>query len=173
MKFLCVPCDEPMKLARTLGPDEGSLSIVYVCPVCRRETAMLTNAMETQMVRALDVKIGGRTLPREPMSFVRDTLTGVDATAAGGSVAQASPEATAPASTGKCPFSHVANEAFEKSPPSPAAPVWTDAAAARIERVPEYIRPMVKKGVEEYARAEGLSEIDVSVMDDLKGRFGM
>jgi hypothetical protein len=58
MKFLCVPCDSPMKL-RTVGPPErGSLSIVYSCPECGYEMAMLTNAYETQVVQSLGVRIG-------------------------------------------------------------------------------------------------------------------
>jgi hypothetical protein len=58
MKFLCVPCDSPMKL-QTIGPPErGSLSVVYACPECGYEMAMLTNAYETQVVQSLGVRIG-------------------------------------------------------------------------------------------------------------------
>jgi hypothetical protein len=47
-----------MKL-RTVGPPErGSLSIVYSCPECGYEMAMLTNAYETQVVQSLGVRIG-------------------------------------------------------------------------------------------------------------------
>jgi hypothetical protein len=58
MKFLCVPCDEPMKLDKTEGPDDGSMTLVYACEACGYEMAMLTNAHETQMVGSLGVKIG-------------------------------------------------------------------------------------------------------------------
>ena len=58
MKFLCVPCDSPMKLQTVGPPDRGSLSIVYACPECGYEMAMLTNAYETQAVQSLGVKIG-------------------------------------------------------------------------------------------------------------------
>ncbi len=58
MKFLCVPCDQPMKLVRKSGPDEGSMSLVYGCDACGYEAAMLTNAFETQLVASLGVKIG-------------------------------------------------------------------------------------------------------------------
>src|SRR3972149_5642946 len=58
MKFLCVPCDSPMKL-QTIGPPEkGSLSVVYSCPSCGYEMAMLTNPYETQIVSSLGVKVG-------------------------------------------------------------------------------------------------------------------
>ena len=58
MKFLCVPCDSPMKL-QTIGPPQGgSLSVVYSCPECGYEMAMLTNPYETQVVQSLGVRIG-------------------------------------------------------------------------------------------------------------------
>ena len=58
MKFLCVPCDTPMKLQSVGPPERGSLSIVYSCPECGYEMAMLTNAYETQAVQSLGVRIG-------------------------------------------------------------------------------------------------------------------
>ena len=58
MKFLCVPCDSPMKLQTVGPPERGSLSIVYSCPECGYEMAMLTNAHETQVVQSLGVRIG-------------------------------------------------------------------------------------------------------------------
>ena len=58
MKFLCVPCDSPMKLQSVGPPDRGSLSVVYACPECGYEMAMLTNAYETQVVQSLGVRIG-------------------------------------------------------------------------------------------------------------------
>ena len=61
MKFLCVPCDTPMKLQTVAPPDRGSLSVVYSCPECGYEMAMLTNAYETQVVQSLGVRIGPAT----------------------------------------------------------------------------------------------------------------
>ena len=58
MKFLCVPCDSPMKLQSVGPPERGSLSVVYSCPECGYEMAMLTNPFETQMVQSLGVRIG-------------------------------------------------------------------------------------------------------------------
>ncbi|MDX1387614.1 MAG: hypothetical protein R3344_00370 [Acidobacteriota bacterium] len=58
MKFLCIQCDEPMKLAETAPPDRGSIGMVYACPTCSNRIAMLTNPYETQVVRSLGVKIG-------------------------------------------------------------------------------------------------------------------
>src|SRR4026209_1789262 len=58
MKFLCVPGDAPMKLQSVAPPERGSLSVVYSCPECGYEMAMLTNAYETQIVQSLGVRIG-------------------------------------------------------------------------------------------------------------------
>jgi hypothetical protein len=38
-----------MKLQAVAPPDRGSLSVVYACPECGYEMAMLTNAYETQV----------------------------------------------------------------------------------------------------------------------------
>ena len=65
MKFLCVPCDTPMTLQTVAPPDRGSLSIVYTCPECGYEMAMLTNAYETQVVQSLGVRIGRAGAPAE------------------------------------------------------------------------------------------------------------
>ena len=92
MKFLCVPCDSPMKL-QTIGPPEGgSLSVVYSCPECGYEMAMLTNAYETQAVQSLGVRIGP-----ESDSKASDRLRAVGASA---SPAEASAEAGARLSRG-------------------------------------------------------------------------
>ena len=58
MKFLCVSCDEAMKLVDAKPPDRGSLTIVYRCPKCAHEFAMLTNPHETQAVGSLGVQLG-------------------------------------------------------------------------------------------------------------------
>ena len=34
MKFLCVPCDQPMKVLIVTPPDRGSISVTYSCPAC-------------------------------------------------------------------------------------------------------------------------------------------
>ena len=66
MKFLCLDCDEPMKLFSTEGPAAGSLTVTFRCPECGFRVAMLTNPLETQMVQSLGVKVGGRTEPPAP-----------------------------------------------------------------------------------------------------------
>ena len=59
MKCLCVSCDEAMKLIDARPPERGSLTVVYRCPSCAHEFAMLTNPYETQVVGSLGVEIGG------------------------------------------------------------------------------------------------------------------
>jgi hypothetical protein len=74
MKFLCVECDEVMAFAERQLPGDGTLAAVFTCPGCRREMAMLTNPMETQLVSSLGVHIGGRTVPEQPMEMTRSSL---------------------------------------------------------------------------------------------------
>jgi hypothetical protein len=74
MKFLCVGCDEPMRFHSVEGPEEGSVSVIFGCPACGCRIALLTNPVETQLVRALGVKIGGRRVPREPLEVVSSAL---------------------------------------------------------------------------------------------------
>jgi len=47
-----------MKLIDTRPPERGSLTVVYRCPTCAHEIAMLTNPYETQVVGSLGVEIG-------------------------------------------------------------------------------------------------------------------
>ena len=66
MKFLCISCDEPMKIESAGPPDGGgSISAVFGCPRCNHRIAMLTNPYETQLVQSLGVKIGPGESPAE------------------------------------------------------------------------------------------------------------
>ncbi|MEX0821133.1 MAG: PCP reductase family protein [Rhodothermales bacterium] len=182
MKFLCVECDEAMALVDTRGPDRGSMTVVFVCPSCERRTAMLTNASETQVVRSLGVKIGGRTVEAEPMEGIRSGLAGARPAAGEGHGAPEHAEASHSAGpepghggdgspsdgTSKCPFTGMVNEAFEADAVS-----WSDAARTRMEKIPSYARSMVMKGVEEFAREEGVDEVTVDVLDRARGQLGM
>jgi hypothetical protein len=145
MKFLCVPCDTPMKLQTVAPPDRGSLSIVYACPECGYEMAMLTNAYETQVVQSLGVKIGPSTGSAE-----------------------------APAKAG-CPFSAMipADGGSAVRPGEPPPVRWTSAAAARLANIPEFVRPMAKTGIEQFARERGAIEVDETLLDRAREFFGM
>jgi hypothetical protein len=144
MKFLCVPCDSPMKLKAVAPPERGSLSVVYYCPECEYEMAMLTNAYETQVVQSLGVRIG-------PES-----------------------DRTASASTGSgCPFTAMIPGTEEANPGEPKQVRWTPAAAARLANIPEFVRPMAKTGIEKFAQERGAMEVDEKILDAAKEFFGM
>jgi hypothetical protein len=67
MKFLCVACDEAMKLVETAdGAGGESFTVMFCCPRCERRMALLINSRETQLVRNLGLTIGGRTMPPRP-----------------------------------------------------------------------------------------------------------
>ncbi len=87
MKFLCVSCDEAMKLIRADPPERGSLTVVYQCPKCASEFAMLTNPYETQVVGSLGVKVGaepGAGDSKCPFTgVVQDAGAGLDGSTAG------------------------------------------------------------------------------------------
>ena len=160
MKFLCVECNEAMGLDETLGPDQGSMTVIFGCPACGRRTAMLTNASETQVVRSLGVKIGGRGASAEPMEGIRNGLA-----------AASSIGASAPASHGgasKCPFTGMVNEAFERS-----GMPWTEGAIQRMENIPASARRMVMQSVERYAEAEGYAEVTESALNQARRSMGM
>lgn len=171
MKFLCIECDEAMKITETRGPDEGSMTVIFGCPKCGKTVAMLTNPMETQMVRALDVKIGGGTIAAEPMSVVKNSLAskrdGLPVQENGANDVESVGETR---SGSKCPFTGAVTEAFEKQE---NAITWTPDAEARLARIPFYVRPMVKKSIEQQAREQGYREIDAAVMDEIKDQLGM
>ena len=142
MKFLCVLCDQAMKLVEMAPPDRGALSIVYECPECAHRVAMLTNPLETQVVTSLGVQIG----PGQ------------------GDIS-------------KCPFSGMVQEmtggsAGAAAEPKPAV-VWTNAALERLQKIPDFVRPMARSGIEKYAQEKGLAEIDEHVLETAKDYFGM
>jgi hypothetical protein len=147
MKFLCVPCDSPMKL-RTVGPPErGSLSVVYSCPECGYEMAMLTNAYETQVVQSLGVRIG----PSTGLGAESDGKSG-------------------------CPFTGMIPATDEARAGRAGEPIpvrWTSAAEARLANIPEFVRPMARTGIERFARERGALEVDEKILDAAREFFGM
>ena len=179
MKFLCLDCDEPMKLARTEGPDEGSLSVTFRCPECGFRVAMLTNPFETQLVRSLGVKVGGRQEPVVlPFEHLRSAMATQrpDAFDAGEAAAPA-PAGAAPASADRdptgpgCPFAALVND----PPPSvdEATLAWDPEAEARVERIPAFIRPMARRAIERFAESQGCRTITEAVMDEARRTMGM
>ena len=144
MKFLCVPCDSPMKLRTVTPPDRGSLSIVYSCPECGYEIAMLTNAYETQVVQSLGVRIG-------PDGDQRASGSGCPFTA----------------------MIPGAGETPTVTAGEPIPVRWTAAAEARLANIPAFVRPMARTGIEKFARENGALEVDEKILDAAREFFGM
>jgi hypothetical protein len=166
MKFLCLDCDEPMKLHGTEGPDEGSLTVTFRCPECGFRVAMLTNPFETQMVKSLGVKVGqAPAAAPEPFQHLRGTMTGAQVE----TLDAAGPAETPVGTGGGCPFAAMLNE----TTPAPAVVTWTAEADARMERVPSFIRPMARKAIERFAEAKGYPAVTETVMDEARGALGM
>jgi len=152
MKFLCVPCDSQMRLRATEENEPGSLSVVYECPECGYEMAMLTNQHETDMVRSLGVRIG-------PAAAAAIANPGMAASAT---------------STGKCPFSAMLGGATQPEAVAvPSGPEWTAGALERLESIPEMVRPMARAGIEMVAKENGHLLIDEAVLAEARARFGM
>jgi hypothetical protein len=105
---------------------------------------MLANPMETQLVESLGVKIGGRVLDEQPLELVRTNLMGRD---------DAFAEVESPARAGSVD--------------------WTAEARERLERVPTFVRGMVKRIYTDYAREHGIGCITPAVMDRARSDLGL
>ena len=134
-----------MKLQTVVPPERGSLSVVYSCPECGYEIAMLTNAYETQVVQSLGVRIGPAT----------------DAAAA--SAGKCPFPSMVPSTDGT----------GEVRAAESISVRWTPAAEARLANIPEFVRPMAKIGIEKFARERGAVEVDEKILDAAKDFFGM
>ncbi len=172
MKFLCIDCDTAMKFKDVTRPEQGSVTAVFECPECFTEIAMYLNPSETQMLKSLDLKLGGSNEMAQPMQVVRSQLE----TAKQDPMPNMSIESVTEESTesGKCPFTSVISDAFdEKTEPEqePTGPEWTSEALERLERIPSFVRPMAKMGIESYAKDNGHTEITGEVMDAARGNF--
>ncbi len=147
MKFLCVSCDEAMKLRELSPPERGSLTVVYSCPKCSHEIAMLTNPFETQIVGSLGVNIA------------KEDKAGEESDQAGGE--------------SKCPFTSMVQDAGVGPEVSSSELSWSPEAATRLGSIPEFARPLAKAGIEKFAREHGLEQIDVRVLDQARDSMGM
>ena len=144
MKFLCVDCDEQMVFEDRTVPGDGTFAASFECPRCHRRIAMLANPMESQLVNSLGVKIGGRTLGPEPFELTRESVAGRE-------------------------------DAFEDEVSDVATRrvTWSSESHARLERVPKFVRGMVKKIYSDYATEKGISEITPAVMDTARSELGL
>lgn len=185
MKFLCLACDEPMRLLSTRGPEDGSLTVIFACPTCGQRVAMLTNPWETQLVRSLGVRVGAPGAPPGPFESVRAALRHqregafVEARgpggAPGGAEAAPDPAEVAPAgSPGQgpgCPFAAMLGA--QEADRSRGALPWTPEAEARAERIPAFIRPWARQAIERFARERGYQTVTDAVLDEAREFMGM
>ena len=172
MKFLCLECDEVMAFAERQLPGDGTLAAVFKCDACGREMAMLTNPMETRLVSGMGVKIGGREVPEQPLELVRSNLEG------------ARDDAFVEPDRGVAPGASMepagGTEAGEQGPGGGSAgdtahgPVrWSPDAMDRLEKVPRFVRGMVKRIYTDYARERGIERITPAVMDRARSDLGL
>ena len=49
---------------------------------------------------------------------------------------------------------------------------WTPEAEERMARIPSFIRAMVQKGIEDYARANDLTLVDEAILKEVREQFG-
>jgi hypothetical protein len=143
VKFLCIECDTVMAFAERQLPGDGTMAAVFTCGACGREVAMLTNPMETQLVSSLGIRVGGRTVPEQPMELVRGTLA-----------------------TGGAAFA-------DAEPATALRVVWSADAQERLARVPAFVRGMVKRIYTDYARERGIPQITPDVMDRARVELGL
>lgn len=184
MKFVCMKCETYMNFEKVEKPAEGSLGVFFGCPSCGARFTMVTNPGETQMVSSLGVQLGGRTAAAQPFEMTRGGLRGegesqaemanylkehYSETPAAATAAPAEGEKK----TGGCPFSAVVAQmglgsSTDAKGGAAAEFDWTPDALERLEKTPSFIRPMIKGGIEAYARKQGFKKITLQVMDDSK-----
>lgn len=167
MKFLCVECDAQMTFQDRTIPGDGTLAAIFQCPSCDRRTALLTNPMETQMVSSLGVKVGGRTVPEQPLEMVRSSVrSGRD------DAFQEEFEEDAGGERGA--GSEPEGAGAESPPGSMTGPVsWSVEAVDRLQRVPSFVRGMVKRIYTDWAKERGIRQITPEVMDRARQELGL
>jgi DNA-directed RNA polymerase subunit RPC12/RpoP len=157
MRFLCVDCDEQMKLDETRGPVRGSVSLVYGCPRCGHRMAMLTNPHETQVVSSLGVTVGVGSDPTNAAAASRCPFTGMLR------------EIEASGESGPRP----AGDGGPSAARSASSVEWTREAQERLGNIPSTIRDMARSGIEKFAVDHGYDRIDVEVLERARGFFGL
>ena len=50
---------------------------------------------------------------------------------------------------------------------------WTAGALARLDRIPEMVRPMARQGIEQFARSAGHALVDEAVLEQARTGMGM
>ena len=178
MKFVCLGCEQYMGFEKVEAPEEGRLGVTFGCPGCGARFAMVTNPGETQLVSSLGVSLGGRTAPLAPLEMTRATLqtapqaTGTMAEYLATRAHKPAAEAEEGKGAGGCPFSALVQQmglgGERPSAAAPVDPVWTDPAHAHLERLPTFVRQVVERSVDAYARTHGYAQITPEVVEAQK-----
>lgn len=158
MKFLCVPCDEQMKLKHAIGPEGGSVALVYACPACSAEMAMMTNPHETQVVGSLGVKIGASEDPETAAAASKCPFTGMLA------------DMGVPV-TGTSAGENAGTVAGGNG--GPGGIPWTAEARERLANIPDIVRASAVAGIEKFAEDHGYEEVDAAVLERARSFFGI
>jgi DNA-directed RNA polymerase subunit RPC12/RpoP len=171
MKFVCMKCESFMLFQKVEKPGEDSLGVMFECPTCGSRVAMVTNPGETQMVSALGVKLGGRTTEPEPFELTRGTLKESiqEPISSSAGATKSVIEEEVKAEAGKCPFSSMLAGMKEGMV---SKVTWSPEALERMEKIPDFVRPMVKSGIEAYAQKQGYQVITPKVVDESKSDQG-
>lgn len=165
MKFVCLDCDHPMEFADRKIPGDGTLSAVFACDGCGREIAMLANPMETQLVSSMGVQIGGREVPEQPMELTRSSLEGGrdEAFEVVDGPEDRKPDGPEPA----------AGESTSSADGEPGRVEWSDEALERLQRVPRFVRGMVKRIYTDYAQQREIGTMTPEIMDRARSDLGL
>lgn len=174
MKFVCRRCEQFMAFSDLEVPGQGSLGITFDCAGCGASVAMVTNAGETQMVKSLGVTLGGR--DDAPQAFEATRAALAPEPLAPAPVAAPAPDpaairASVEKSAGKCPFANMVGGLEQEAASGPAEVRWSDDATARLDNIPEPVRPMAKKVIEMMARADNGGVVDDALVDRAAARF--
>ena len=163
MKFVCMKCESFMSFEKVQKPGEQSLGVMFSCPTCDASVAMVTNPGETAMVQALGVKLGGKTAEAQPMELTRESLKESPETITNAAPSPTVQQEMLKAETAKsessgeggCPFSSMVAQmggGESKQAETSTDLTWTAEAEDRVEKIPSFMRPMIKMGIENYAR---------------------
>lgn len=148
MKYLCEKCKTFMLFIGKQEDEAGSMRIVFECPQCKNQIAMLTNPHETQLVHNLGVTLGGPKEPNTPLELLRSTLV-------------------------NCQEPIALKKAKINTKKQTNGINWTEEAEARIKNVPPILFKMVKKIVERYACENNYPVITPEVVEKAKKSCGM
>lgn len=151
-----------MTLADLDGSIEQTISLIFTCSSCNYQVGMLTNPFETQMLKSMDVELGsGEAAASDESAESKCPIAGM----------LRDKEATG------IPTAVQGTDDPASGPPADdgngGAPLWTDEAAERLQNIPSFVRPMAKRGIEEFARQRGHRRITAAVMDEARSQFGM